>query len=266
MDAHSDQLLSDFTILRDGYIKLMNDYDVLLHWSKPQLEALYLTRIGQWQIERLQAQLQVKALQRKIELFTAAVNTGEEPDLVAIELEVAEELAEAERLIMQESGKLELAQSLLSNLETPERSAELRTLYKKLAKALHPDVHPDLTEAHKELWLKVQDAYKSGDLERLKALELAYADLLQSTDTLVQELPQSELDLRCATLREGIRQMEDKIAQLCAAFPFTLQDQLLDEEWVAAQVAEIQGELKALNDYEQELRLEYENLINGHHG
>lgn len=55
-------------LLKEEYIKLLNDKDVLLHWGKPQLEALYSTRIGIFQVERLQIQLRIRALKRKIEM------------------------------------------------------------------------------------------------------------------------------------------------------------------------------------------------------
>lgn len=60
-----EELLSRFDILRTEYIKLLNDKDVLLNWGKPQLEALYATRIGTHQVEQLQLELRIKALKRK---------------------------------------------------------------------------------------------------------------------------------------------------------------------------------------------------------
>jgi hypothetical protein len=260
-EASLETLQSEFLILKEAYIKLLNDVDVLERWGKPQLEALYITRIGHWQIERLKAQLQVRALQRKIELAMIAVNHDEVPDVIGIELQVASELAEAEQRIMQESHNLAIAKDLLSHLASPEKSAELRSLYKKMAKALHPDVQPNLTDEQRELWLKVQEAYNNGDLDRLKALGLVYAELLEAAETAGQALTANELSLQCATLKEGIRVLEEKIKLLRDAFPFTFEELLKDDEWVAEQTATVQAELEQLRVYEGELRLEYENII-----
>ena len=100
------QLHSQFDLLHTEYIKLLNDKDVLQEWGKPQLEALYNTRIGCLQIEKLQLQLRIKALKRKIELVRAAINQNKSIDINEIELQVAAEIAEAEFRIMNEVAKL----------------------------------------------------------------------------------------------------------------------------------------------------------------
>lgn len=56
---------------------------------------MYTTRIGYLQIDRLQLQLHIKALKRKIEMVQSAVNRNIPIDVTAIELQVAAELAEA---------------------------------------------------------------------------------------------------------------------------------------------------------------------------
>jgi hypothetical protein len=77
-----EQLQEQYDLLRTEYIKLLNDKDVLLQWGKPQLEALYNTRIGYLQIEKLQLRLRIKALKRKIELVHAAINQNKKIELL----------------------------------------------------------------------------------------------------------------------------------------------------------------------------------------
>jgi len=79
-------LLSQFNLLKEEYIKLLNDIDVLINWGKPQLEALYSTKIGVWLVSRLQAQLRIKALQLKIEKLHCCFNLEQKVDLIQIEL------------------------------------------------------------------------------------------------------------------------------------------------------------------------------------
>ena len=54
-------LKDQLDLLKTEYIKLLNDKDVLINWGKPQLEALYNTRIGVHKIQILQLTLQVKS-------------------------------------------------------------------------------------------------------------------------------------------------------------------------------------------------------------
>lgn len=52
---------------------------------------------------------------------------------------------------------------------TPPPDRRLKTLYRKLVQALHPDRNSALTPRQLELWHEVQAAYQAGDLERLEA-------------------------------------------------------------------------------------------------
>ena len=224
-----EELQKNLDILKGEYIKLLNDKDVLLNWGKPQLEALYTTRIGYLQIDRLQLQLRIKALKRKIEMVQSAINRNVPIDITAIELQVAAELAEAEYRIMQETGKLENAKNLLSNLASPQRSSELRTLYRQFAKQLHPDVNPQLTEEQQQIWHLIQAAYESGDLEKLKAMELIYEKQLKAAGAAVQALTEEELQLKIEVLKQGCIVLNEQIQQIKNEFPFTMEAQIKDE-------------------------------------
>ncbi len=188
-----EQLVNKHELLKTEYIKLLNDKDVLENWGKPQLAALYNTLIGSLQIEILQLQLNIKALKRKIELVYSAINQQKIIDINEIELQVAVELAEVEFNIMNEVAKLENSKYLLNNLDSPDHSAELRKLFKQLAKQLHPDVNDDLTEDQINLWHFVKTAYENGNLEELKAIQIVYEDLLTQNGNKIIELCAEEI-------------------------------------------------------------------------
>lgn len=250
-----------YDLLKTEYIKLLNDKDVLLQWGKPQLEALYNTRIGYLQIEKLQLQLHIKALKRKVELVHAAINRDEEVDINEIELTVAAELAEAEFRIMRELAKLENSKTLLSNLDSPERSAELRKLYKQLAKQLHPDINDNLAEEQKNLWHLVKEAYETGDLEKLKAMQVVYEKELAASGDETAALTDDELTLKIEVLKEGIKVLQQQLLQIRNEFPFTIEVQIKDEDWVNTQTGELKKELDKLQRYESELTLQYRQII-----
>ena len=256
-----EDLLSRYDILKSEYIKLLNDKDVLLNWGKPQLEALYTTRIGVHQIEKLQQQLQIKALKRKIELVQSAKSMGNGFNVSEIELQVAEELANAELKLMSEVTKLESAKAILTNLDTPERSAELRKIFRQMAKQLHPDANPQLTAAQMDIWHLVKDAYESGDVEKLKALMVVYEKELNQLEAGLESLTGNELSLRNNALAEGIRLLHEELKVIRSEFPFTIEQQIKDEEWVNQEVNRLKKELEGLNEYEKELQQLYLELI-----
>jgi hypothetical protein len=261
-----DDLLSRFDILRTEYIKLLNDKDVLLNWGKPQLEALYATRIGAWQVEQLQLELRCKSLKRKIEMVRSAIVRNLPLDVNAIELQVAADLADAELMIMQQVMQVEQGRQLLSHLDTPQRSAEIRQIFRQLAKQLHPDVNPELTAEQSQIWQMVHDAYQCGDLEKLKALQVVYEKEIANTDSLLQQLDEGQLALRNETMKEGIKQLQAELEQIRREFPFDMEQQIKDEDWVIQQQEIIKNTISALRVREGELILEYEALINGYGG
>lgn len=261
-----EELLSRFDILRTEYIKLLNDKDVLLKWGKPQLEALYSTRIGVYQVQRLQIQLHIQALKRKLEMVRSAIARNLPVDANAIELIVAAELANEENNIMQQVFQIEKGKELLSNLHTPERSAELRKIFKQLARQLHPDVNPALTEEQLHLWHIAKEAYEHGDVEKLKALQVVYEKELLKADDLLERLGEKDLLLRMEVLSEGIKLLIHEIEEIQSSFPFDMEEQIKDEEWGKAEVAKIEKDIKELRAYEGDLILEYESLINGYGG
>ena len=261
-----EELLSRFDILRTEYIKLLNDKDVLVNWGKPQLEALYATRIGVHQLEQLKLELHIKALKRKIEMVRSIIVRNLPLDVVAIELQVAAELADAELKILQHTLDVEKGKQLLTNLDTPQRSAELRKLFKQLAKQLHPDINPALTTEQEDLWHRVKDAYEAGDLEKLKALQVAYEKELNNADKTIEAMSDEDIALRNEVLSEGIKQLNVQIEKIRSTFPFDIEQQIKDEDWVKDEVEKILEIISTYRALEGELILEYEALINGYGG
>lgn len=257
----NNELLSQLNLLKEEYIKLMNDIDVLINWGKPQLEALYSIKIGVWLVNRLQAQLRIKALQLKIEKLNSCLNLQQEVDLTQIELEVAATLAEAEARIMIDTAKIESAKQLLSHLHSPERSGSLRKVYRELAKQLHPDVNHDLTQEQIQLWHLVKEAYENGDLEKLKAMQIVYEKELSQTAKAETVLTQEQITLRLALLKEGIKILQDEIVQIKQVFPFTIEANIKDDEWVNNETTKLKEELDQLKVYEEELTLQYQHMI-----
>lgn len=257
----TQKLRDDYECIKVYYIKLINDRDVLLHWGKPQLEALYAAKIGVWQLECLHLELQIKSLQLKIEMISAALNTGSPIDIQDIEMKVALKLAQAEEQIILSTHQLANAKDLLTHLASPQRSAELRHTYRTLAKQLHPDANPNLPDHLRQLWYTVVQAYDAGDLEQLKAMHVLYdAELAQAAHT-EAAYTSEELSLIICTLKEGARTLEEEIKNIKENFPFTFEEKIKDEDWVANEVSQLQQKLERLKQYEQKLELKYQTIL-----
>ncbi|MCX6891264.1 MAG: J domain-containing protein, partial [Verrucomicrobia bacterium] len=174
LNLHSEarQLHKETELLRAELARLLAEAHDLWHTVRPNLMALYHTKIGVWELKLLQEMYHAAQLKRTIELSQAALNRNESPDWPVIEGQIQGELVRWQQRIAEAAERIKSAEARLSSLMSPAQGRKLKKLYYALVKALHPDLHPGLTEDQKRMWLRVQDAYALGDLEELRALAL----------------------------------------------------------------------------------------------
>ncbi|WP_297983964.1 hypothetical protein [uncultured Chryseobacterium sp.] len=237
------ELLDALAKLKAGYISILNDLEVMKNWGKVQLEALYATKIGKFEIELLELKIELKALKKKIQLAHQEINLGKYPNFEEIDERVNEMTKEAYREIVEEKDKLAFGKAVLSNLGSPEDSMELRKIYRNIAKKLHPDINPHLSKQQKEIWQLFQNAYKNGDLDKMKALEIVYQDDLKNTENNTDELSIENILLQTAMLTQGIKELEEQKKLLESEFPFKIAEEIRDEEWVKEQQDRLQREI-----------------------
>lgn len=63
-------------------------------------------------------------------------------------------------------------------------------------------------------------------------------------------------------MKEGIKVLNKQNLQIRSEFPFTIEAQIKDDEWVSAQSEELKKELDKLQQYESKLTLQYQQIIN----
>lgn len=253
-----EELITSLEKLKAGYISCLNTLDMMKNWGRTQLEALYATRIGKYKIEILELQIQLKALKKKIQLCHKAMNRNDIPNFEEIEFRVKSMTQEAYKEIHQEKEKVAFGKEILSNLSSPEESAEMKKIFRNIAKTLHPDVNPNLTTEQQEIWHMFYSAYKSGDLDKLKALEVVYADEIKKSQDQNNEISEEDILLQTAMLKQGIIELEEQIKQLESEFPFNIADQIRDDEWVEEQQKLLNIEIEELQKMVMEKQEIYE--------
>ena len=144
--------------------------------------------------------------------------------------------------------------------------AELKKLYKKIVKQLHPDVNPNITEREKELLDRAIKAYKAGDLEEMQRIweELSSMD---PPEKQYEDTPEGigRLKELLAKLKTRIRDLEEEIRRIRSEFPYTMKAFLKDEAAVEEKRKQLQAQLDAaremisqLTAYINELKAAYE--------
>ena len=251
------QLTEENDLLREEFASLLTEVEHLLHTVKPNLLALYQTKIGVWELRLLQAQFKVARLRRQIELAQAYINRGERPDLAAIECTIETEFLVWVTKLEEASRRLQDAENRLKHLLSPEDDRELKKIYYAIVKRLHPDVNSNVTADQRRLWFRAQAAYEHGDLSELRALALlvernAPVPPAKSLDNLRRD--QKILEEQIATALETVERIESQP-------PFTLQNKLEDESWLAARRKEIDEQTVTLHQQGDALKNHWDKLL-----
>lgn len=174
MENHSflNWLEREVSSSRFALLALYEKRDKLRFIDGPMLERDYMDKVGRFEESIIQEEIEVELLEKKQQMIQAAINRREPVDEAAIDAEIEklrqEKLTEAASYGGDTSEIMEL---------TGEQTTELQELYHTIVKCYHPQMHPELTEIHKKLFMKAQDAYRRQDLE---ALRLIYDMLLQA--------------------------------------------------------------------------------------
>ncbi len=257
ISPRKQQLKEEYERLQQVYSELITKRDDLLQHEIPRLEALYMDAIGQLQYEELCLQYDIALLKFERDLLQSYINRGEEPDIKVVAQKVDETAETFNQNIHQEEEKIKKAKKYIeehkeeNSKQKEAEKIELKQIYKRLVHRLHPDLHPEQTEWERELFLKVQEAYRNEDLERLRQLE---AELNAGVPfTSVESDTVEDWEERVKKLKEQIAAIEDEITRIEHEFPFTYRDKLNDQEWIAAQKEEIRVRIERLQEEKERL-------------
>lgn len=241
LDVHPEvrELVSKCNMLRDELAKLISEHSLLMNTTKSNIEALYMKKIGYKKYELMEFECEVARLKRKTALIQASINRSEQINLHEIDEKLDQEFTKWQKELKKYTNRIIDAGKRLDSLLSEEESNDIRKLFRRLVRRLHPDINPDLSDRDKELWLRVMEAYKKGDLNELKAL-----DMIKDDSGEIME--KSSLE-KLNELKEGLSQQIiitiKKINGLKKGFPFDIEEKLSDEDWVEAEIEEIDKQI-----------------------
>ena len=225
LNAEFGQLCEECRVLKDELAELFVELEHINKSIIPNMIADYAVKVGIYQYELLQLQIEFRRTKREIELIQAAINRNEIIKLHDVQKQLEDEFLEWKTKLDSQLKDINDAKMRLSSLMSAQESAELRKMYRILAKKLHPDVNPDQTQEARNLWLQVQYAYEIGDLAQLRALFLMAEDIPENYD-----LPNSIeiLKKRRADFKEQITNVLQKLADVRKHPIFEMECLLLD--------------------------------------
>ncbi len=232
--------------------------DIMLH-QNPQIAAEWQVTIGVWENRLLEAQIAARKAKRRCNLAQTSVNNGEQIDAQAIEAQLDTEFQQWQQQL--EDATIVYQQAVASQITAIQIStstfAELKKVFRTLAKRLHPDLHPELDESARNMFMLAELAYRKGDLKILHSLEVSTRGLEEGPafrETVIEA--QAELALVEAQISE-LKRSED---ELKSEKPYCLKALLNDEQWVANRIEQIQAEIESCQKAEQEYLARYKEL------
>jgi hypothetical protein len=126
-----------------------------------------------------------------------------------------------------------------------------------MARMLHPDLNPDLSPIHQELWLKASLAYREGDLAGMRALHIRLLAMEELTHTEAPSLL-DELKKKNEMLQAALDRIVENIEAIKGSFPYTVAEHMDDPAWLAGQHDMIREHTEAVN---REISM-YREIIN----
>lgn len=254
-----EKLKNEVERMRTELSMLLLERDELQFVICKNIETEYMLKLGSIEYKAYEAQCAALRLKRKIELIQAKKNRQEKVIISAIEETLDTEFAEYQKQLNEQIDKMNDAlKRSKAEVLSDEDNKKLKKLYRKIVKALHPDINPDVSQAQVQLFDNAVSAYKNGDLNTLRIIgEMVGNNPLseQHKDAMTQLVEERE---RLQGLLKSIRESIDNIK---SEYPYTMKDILEDTEKTEQKKQELENILEQYNELISIYKAKIEEMI-----
>ena len=251
-----EKVKSEVEKLRTELSMLFLEQDELRLVECPNIEMAYMLALGGLEYKVYEAQCAYLRLRRKTEMIQARINRQEPVDLKAIDDTLDIEFTEFREKLNEQIKKMNDAidRSQAGTL-FGEEAAELKRLYRRIVKALHPDLHPDISEEKARLFDRAVRAYKNGDLGTMRIIDVMVTHETMDEE---QEDPMRFLVKERDRLNALIGKVKENISAIKSKYPYTMKKLISDKAKIAERKAELEEMLKqyqsAVNSYRSRIK------------
>lgn len=229
--------------LKQELAELFEQREHMINYERPHLLAAYTKLIGEYKYEEFALQITIKRCKRKAELIQTRINRNEPIIIEQIEQQLDAEFAEYERILNEQMESIKAATELLNApLLSEEEAKELKQLYRLLVKRLHPDWNPNLTQEERDLFVRVQAAYNTANLQELRNILL----MIEAKEPITPK--EETIDDVITHYEKSVDDLKKRIEELEKTFPFTMREILSNEEEIRKQQDEIKANIAKLQE------------------
>jgi len=265
-ETDADRLRAEIRALRELLTSLVTEREHLRTVVLPDIEAAYMRELGGLEAELYHTEYRIRILKKRLEEMQARANRDQpivDEEIEELIRRLTEQMQKAYEDFVrrvneaksyterrQKRNKRPDDRTVSDRHKDPDRDAgepgtampedeedeededierECKRLYRKIVKAMHPDLHPDQDEATKTLFKKAILAYKAQDLRTLREIDaLMSGGGADETALLLDELRKEK-----ARLLELIHAARADIRAIKEAYPYTKKWVLEDPERLA---------------------------------
>lgn len=257
MNSEYYKLTEEVKQLKEDIASLYEEKDELVYHICKNIEAEYMSKVGILEYKLYEFNCKILRLKRKIELYQQKINMQELPDENEIENKLDKEYSQYEKKLNSISNTI---QKLLyrKNLDflSEEESREIKKVYRKLIKKLHPDLTKENNKQKEKLLIQVTNAYKRGDIETLKNIELLTEEVTEKTNT--KDIGLIELRECKTKYKRIIDELLESIKKIKESFPYNQKEFLKSDVLVNKRKEELERDTEQYKDIYSKL----EDILN----
>ena len=230
----------------EKYERLLLERDQL-NKESGQIWTVYLQMFGQLISDNYEEKLACIKCKKTIAYYQNMLNHRGVIDPVALEKHLEQEMKEYYANLRRMIKENEAAKN--ARTSTRYEVERTKTLYRRLAKLLHPDMNPktENSDVLQDLWNRILIAYYSNSVKELAELEVLARKALQ-------ELGADAVEIEIPDIEEKIELVKEEIDQITHSEPYILRYLVEDEDASERKRASLQAELESYQNYHRELK------------
>ncbi len=217
-------------------------------------QGLYVKEFGDLMMELFERQIACIRKKKLIGYYQAAVNRGKPIDQDEIDRMLREEMENYEKRLQEMIDENEAAKNMSRVSEG--QLLEIRKIYHRLAKQLHPDINPKTAEIPElmALWNMAVTAYNSNSLEDMQEVELLVNRALERLGMGITEIDIPDLPAK-------IKAVEAEIQKIIDTDPYQYKFLLNDKDAVEEKKQDLLDQIANYSEYEDSLDAAIEDLL-----